>query len=201
MPVEVVFTERESLLTADRARNYGRLQERVAGASGQAVEVGHYEQVDPRRLAEAASIVLSGSSAPWSAHDQAELEELGQAVRAAGRPVLGICAGMQLLALFAGGKLGPSRTGEHGFLPITIHDRSDLLRGLPAEVVVFQDHDDEVTELPTEFRLLASSAECSVQAFADPDRRWWGTQFHPEEFEPDHPAGEHVLRTFFTLAA
>jgi hypothetical protein len=28
-----------------------------------------------------------------------------------------------------------------------------------------------------------------------------GTQFHPEVSEPDHPAGEHVLRNCFELAA
>jgi GMP synthase (glutamine-hydrolysing) len=108
---------------------------------------------------------------------------------------------MQLQAVFAGGAIGPSRTGEHGYLPIRVHDRSDLLRGLPFEAVVFHDHDDEVVALPDGFRVLASSAECAVQAIADPARRWWGTQFHPEEFRPTDPAGEQILRTFFALAA
>ena len=201
MTVAVVLTERKSLLTEGRAQNYERLQERVALASGDFVEVAHYEDVEPAQLQLASSVVLSGSSAPWSAHDPAELERLGEAVRAAGRPVLGICAGMQLQVVFAGGTIGPSRTGEHGYLPIRIHDRSDLLRGLPREAVVFHDHDDEVVALPDGFRVLASSADCAVQAIADPARRWWGTQFHPEEFRPEDPAGEQILRTFFALAA
>ena len=108
---------------------------------------------------------------------------------------------MQLQALFAGGAIGPSPAGEHGFLPIRIHDQSDLLRGLPDEAVVYQDHDDELTTLPDGFRVLASSADCAVQAIADPSRRWWGTQFHPEEFRTESPAGEQILRTFFALAA
>jgi GMP synthase (glutamine-hydrolysing) len=54
--------------------------------------------------------------------------------------------------------------------------------------------------LPEGFRALASSPACSIQAVADPERRWWGTQFHPEEFRTEHPAGESVLRTFFELA-
>ena len=201
MAVELVFTERKSQLTAARARNYARLQERLAAASGQAVDAAHYEELDPVRLGQASSIVLSGSSAPWSDHDPAELARLGEAVRAAGRPLLGICAGMQLQALFAGSKVGPAPIRELGFLPIRVHDHSDLLRGLASEVVVFQDHADEVSELPASFRVLASSAACAVQAIADSERRWWGTQFHPEEFESDYPAGELVLRAFFTLAA
>ncbi len=201
MAVAVVLTERKDDLTESRARNYERLRERIAIASGDTVEVAYYEDLDPERLRHASSVVLSGSSAPWSAHDPGELERLGEAVRSAGRPVLGICAGMQLQAVFAGGTIGPSRTGEHGYLPIQVHDRSDLLRELPREAVVFQDHDDEVVRLPAGFRVLASSAACSVQAIADPERRWWGTQFHPEEYRPDDAAGEQVLRTFFALAA
>ena len=201
MALAVVLTERKDDLTETRARNYERLCERVAIASGDTVEVAYYEDLDPERLRHASSVVLSGSSAPWSAHDPGELERLGEAVRSAGRPVLGICAGMQLQAVFAGGTIGPSRTGEHGYLPIQVYDRSELLRELPREAVVFQDHDDEVVRLPAGFRVLASSAACSVQAIADPERRWWGTQFHPEEFRPEDRAGEQVLRTFFALAA
>ncbi len=201
MAVAVVLTERMSLLTDARARNYERLRECVAAASGDAVEVAHYEEIDPEWLRRASSVVLSGSSAPWSAHDPAELDRLGDAVLAAGRPVLGICAGMQLLAVFAGGSIGRSRTGEHGYLPIRIHDRADLLHGLPSKAVVFHDHDDEVVDLPEGFRVLASSAGCAVQAIADPARRWWGTQFHPEEYRSEDPAGEQILRTFFALAA
>jgi GMP synthase (glutamine-hydrolysing) len=199
--IAVILTERKSLLTEARSRNYERLRERIAVTSDETVEVAHYEDVETAQLRRASSVVLSGSSAPWSAHDSGELERLGDAVRSAGRPVLGICAGMQLQAVFAGGTIGRSRTGEHGYLPIRVHDRSDLLRGLPHEAVVFHDHDDEVVVVPAGFRVLASSADCAVQAIADPVRRWWGTQFHPEEFRPEDPAGERVLRTFFALAA
>lgn len=200
MAVELVLTERRSELTESRARNYERLHERLTRASGSTVEVTHYEEVEPARLARADAIVLSGSSAPWAAHDPADLARLGKAVRAADRPVLGICAGMQLQAVFAGGEIGPSKTPERGFLPVEILDGDGLLRDLPREIVVFQDHGDEISALPTGFRVLASSPHCDVQAIADTERRWWGTQFHPEESSLEHPAGERVLRNFFTLA-
>jgi GMP synthase (glutamine-hydrolysing) len=198
--VELVLTERRSELSESRARNYERLRARLGEAAGRPVAAAHYEDVDGWRLARASAVVLSGSSAPWSVHEPAELERLGDAVRASGRPVLGICAGLQLQTLLAGGSIAPAAAPERGFKPVEVHDRSDLLRGLPPEIVVFHDHVDEVTALPDGFRLLASSAACAVQAFADPERRWWGTQFHPEEFDVEHPAGEQILRTFFELA-
>jgi GMP synthase-like glutamine amidotransferase len=53
---------------------------------------------------------------------------------------------------------------------------------------------------PTTFASSARSNECGVEAVAAPERGWWGTQFHPEEFDPEHPAGERVLQNFFELA-
>ena len=199
--VELVFTERRSELDESRAQNFERLRERLGvAAGGQAVEVAHYEAVDPQRLARATSIVLSGSSTPWVFRDPTELDRLGEAVVAAGRPVLGICAGMQLQVRYCGGEHRPSPTPEHGFLPIQVHDSGDMFRGIRGEAVVFHDHDEEITTLPADFRVLASSPACAIQAIADPERRWWGTQFHPEEFRPEHPDGEQILRNFFLLA-
>jgi GMP synthase (glutamine-hydrolysing) len=201
MTVEIVFTERRADLSEPRARNFERLREHVAAASGDAVDVAHYEDVDAARLARANAIVLSGSTAAWSERNPAELARLGAAVRDAGRPVLGICAGMQLQALFAGGALAPAAKAEHGFLPIAVEDARDLLRDLPDKVVVFQDHTDEITLLPEGFRVLASSDACRIQAIGDAERRWWGTQFHPEESTTDHPAGRQVLATFFSVVS
>jgi len=197
--VELVYTERRSDLTEERARNLARLHEQVVAASGADVSTMHYEEVDAARLARAGAVVLSGSTAAWASRDRAELEALGEAVLAGDRPVFGICAGMQLMAVFAGGRHEPSRA-EHGFLPIEVHDSSDLLRGLPADAVVFHDHSEEITVLPEGFRVLASSPACAVQAFAVPERRWWGTQFHPEEWTEEHPDSARVLANFFELA-
>jgi GMP synthase (glutamine-hydrolysing) len=198
--IELVYTERRSDLDDARARNLARLvRELEAAADGATVATAHYEEVDAARLARASVIVLSGSSAPWAIRDPDELERLGEAVLASGRPVLGICAGMQLQALFAGGRLARAARPERGFLPIEVVDGEDLLAGLPDETVVFHDHTDEIVELPDGFRVLARSSACGVQAIAAPARRWWGTQFHPEEWTEAHPAGARVLRNFFAL--
>jgi GMP synthase-like glutamine amidotransferase len=200
MTVELVFTERRCDLTESRARNLARLRDRLVEASGEEVATSHYEEVDAARIARASAVVLSGSTAPWADRDEGELDRLGEVVVASARPVLGICAGMQLQARFAGGSIGRSRRAEHGFLPITVIHESDLLRGFPQVAVVFQDHSDEITRVPEGFRVLAESPDCGVQSISCPDRQWWGTQFHPEEWSAEHPDGGSVLRTFFALA-
>jgi GMP synthase (glutamine-hydrolysing) len=155
-------------------------------------------------LASANAVVLSGSSAPWREHDPDALERLGETLAASDRPVLGICAGHQLLAMAAGGEVRPmaERGGaaERGYAEVEVLDGSDLLRGLPARTTVFHDHTDEIVSLPNGFRVLARSARSPVQAIAERERRWWGTQFHPERASPTHPHGEQVLRNFFALA-
>jgi GMP synthase-like glutamine amidotransferase len=199
--VELVFTERRDEVASERARNFERLLEQVVDASGLRVQVAHYERVDPRRLANADAIVLSGSTAAWATRGLADVARLGAAVLAAQRPVLGICAGMQLLTCFAGGSIALGVSVEHGFLPVRIDDRAGLLRDLPDPAVVFHDHTDAIVDLAPGFEVLARSEACAVQAFADPARRWYGTQFHPEESTVEHPDGRAVLGRFFELAA
>jgi GMP synthase (glutamine-hydrolysing) len=118
--------------------------------------------------------------------------------------VFGICAGMQLLAEWAGAEVRPLAErgvrAERGFLTVEVLDDADLLAGLPATVTVFQDHEDEVADLPNGFRLLARSDAVPLQAFADDERRWWGTQFHPEWSDDTHRDGNRVLENFFALA-
>jgi GMP synthase-like glutamine amidotransferase len=200
MRVDLVITEHPSFLDVERAAGYEEIRGLLAALAGRPVDAVHY--LDARSLGPG-PVVLSGAKAPWSAHDPVMLERLGDRVRAARAPVLGICAGMQLLARFAGGRIEtmvPPEREELGYGPLDVLDASDLLAELPARATVFHDHRDEITSVPRGFRVLASTSACGVQAVAVPERRWWGTQFHPECFDDEHPDGERVLRNFFELA-
>jgi GMP synthase (glutamine-hydrolysing) len=194
-----IDTEHPSAFGVGPARWRGRLRRRLETASGSPVEVVHY--LDARDLSEAQAIVLSGSSAPWAAHDPAALDRLGELVISSGRPALGICAGMQLLGRFAGGRIDHSAEPEIGELEVEVLERDGLLRDVGERPRVFQYHTDELTGLPGGFRLLATTDRCRIQALASEERGWWGTQFHPESYRSANPAGARILRTFFELAA
>ena len=200
LPIRVVLvvTEHASALSHERKRHYERIRRRLEDVSGGDVESTHY--LDVRDLRGAAA-VLRGSFASCSSHDRDALGRLGDRAGKSDGPVLGICAGMQLQAMFAGGAVGRARRPPAtGYGPVDVLDDTDLLRRLPARVTVYKHHTDEIIERPEGFRVLASSSECAIEAIACPDRLWWGTQFHPEEFRPEHRAGERVLRNFFELA-
>ena len=198
MSVAFVITEQSGALP-ERRGHYEQVRGRLEQVAGTRVVTSQYEEIVSLDGADA--VVLSGSFAPWASHRPAALERLGEIVRAYEGPVLGICAGMQLQARFAGGTTRHSPGGpERGFTAVEIVEAEGLLEGLPPRIDVYQNHGDEIAALPDDFRVLARSPACAVEAIAHRERRWWGTQFHPEAFDDDHPAGEQILHNFFELA-
>ena len=198
MNVLFVVTEQSRYLNVERKRGYERAAQVLRELAGAPPTLVHY--ADPDAFQQSDAIVLSGSGAPWAEHEEDDLQRLRDFAAGCGRPVLGICAGMQLLAQCAGGSLDHAEESERGFLPIEIADDDGLLSGLPERVTVYQNHTDEITSLPEGFRVLASSPQCRIQALTADDLGFWGTQFHPERATDAHPAGLVVLRNFFALA-
>lgn len=142
-----------------------RIPESLDGFSGLVVMGGPQSAADPEVR-------------PWLG----ERALIASAV-AEGVPFLGICLGAQLLAVACGGSVEPmDGRGERGVLAIDLRPgaATDLwLGGLPARIKVVQWHGDQVTSLPEDSVLLASSSACQHQAFRVGERAW-GLQFHPE---------------------
>jgi GMP synthase (glutamine-hydrolysing) len=196
--LQLVLTEHPPAVTRALAREYEGLRRLLARLAGAPVRATAYTELD--NLGGAQAMVLSGSYAPWAAHEPRALARLGDVVRGYDGPVLGICAGMQLQVAFAGGAVAHRDRPRVGFARVEVLDNRDLLRDVGPAPTAYEHHTDEAVELPDELRVLARSEECAVEAIAAPERRWWGTQFHPERFTREHPAGEAVLRAFFALS-
>ena len=199
MNILFVATEHDRYLNAARRQRYERAAQVFRELAGVPPTLVHYTDRD-LYPPHADAIVLSGSDAPWAEHNDGDLQQLRDFVAGCGRPVLGICAGMQLLAQCAGGAVDHAAESERGFLPIDVHDQDGLLHSLPERVTVYQSHTDEITVLPEHFRVLASSPESRIQAIAADSLGFWGTQFHPERATDEHPYGLVVLQNFLALA-
>ena len=133
-------------------------------------------------ITDADTLILLGGS--MSANDNLwfldrEIECIKAAVQA-GKPVLGICLGAQLIAKALGAKVYPNRRKEIGWAPVTFTGAAQedpLFHGHGSEVI-FHWH-GETFDLPEGAELLASSAGCRHQAFRFGDRVY-GLQFHLE---------------------
>jgi len=109
-------------------------------------------------------------------------------------PVLGICYGLQVLALDLGGEVQASPSREFGYARLKIiNPNSPLLKDLPAEMDVWMSHGDNVTSVPTGFQVTALTDD-ALNAIENPSRGIFGVQFHPEVAHT--PLGAQVLRNF-----
>jgi GMP synthase (glutamine-hydrolysing) len=137
-------------------------------------------------------IILSGS--PASVHDpQAPFSD--PALFTLGVPILGICYGMQLMSLQLGGTVEKADRREYGPATIDLEHHGELFRDLESQGVrVWMSHGDRILGLPRGFSALACSENSPVAAMADPDRRFYGVQFHPEVVHT--PCGRTVLENF-----
>jgi GMP synthase (glutamine-hydrolysing) len=142
--------------------------------------------------------ILSGG--PSSVYD-AGAPQLPGYVLAAGRPVLGICYGMQLLAQALGGHVGASDRREYGraeVRPVQKAREGELptsdFRLPTSSFMAWMSHGDKVDRLPPGFALAAESDNCAIAAMVDEARKLYGIQFHPEVNHTEH--GRDVLRSF-----
>ena len=111
-----------------------------------------------------------------------------------GIPVLGICYGMQLLALKLGGRVEGAEVGEFGRSQLTVSEQGRLLAGTPDQQSCWMSHRDTVFAPPPGFTALAASTESPVAAFESIGRAVYGIQFHPEVVHT--PYGNQVLPNF-----
>ncbi len=129
-------------------------------------------------------IILSGSHA--SVHDDAT-DRAPQSVFELGVPVLGICYGMQTMALQLGGQIEGGLKREFGYVEAQTVGQSSLLGGISDfkngdtdMLKVWMSHGDKVTVLPPGFSVMAASDSCPIAGMADEARKFYGLQFHPE---------------------
>jgi len=138
-------------------------------------------------------VILSGGPASVYADGAPPLE---RELLELGIPVLGICYGMQLLALALGGRVQGAEVGEFGRSQLSVGVSGRLLAHTPEEQTCWMSHRDTVFDAPPGFTALASSTASPVAAFESLERQIYGIQFHPEVVHT--PYGHQVLQNFLT---
>lgn len=99
-------------------------------------------------------------------------------------PALGVCLGMQLMALHAGGSLNqhlPDNTKTHAD---HMHDRAHAIQpiaGAPISPGTVTSHHHQAVRDPGSLRVIARAHDGVIEAVDDPTRPFYlGVQWHPE---------------------
>ena len=137
-------------------------------------------------------IILSGG--PASAY-ASKSPQPDPALFKLGVPILGICYGLQLIALYQGGKVERCEKREYGKGALRVTDRAcHLFKTLPRTLQVWNSHGDKITRLPRGFRTVAVTDNSDHAAIEHRQRRIFGLQFHPEVVHT--PRGQELLGNF-----
>ncbi|MBU2560684.1 MAG: glutamine-hydrolyzing GMP synthase [Nanoarchaeota archaeon] len=185
---------KETVAILDAGAQYGKvIDRRVRELS---VETHILPMSTPAsQLSEYAAIIISGG--PQSVYD-AEAPEFDPRIFELGRPMLGICYGMQLINYALGGTVERKSRREDGPCTIEVSDASALFSGLDTRQTVLMSHGDSIGGLAAGFRATANSNGL-VAAIEDPARRMYGLQFHPEVDLTEH--GKQMLHNFLYSVA
>ena len=117
-------------------------------------------------------------------------------------PLLGICYGMQAMALHMGGEVKASSFREFGHAKLNFKTECDLFKSIEgknniageAVLDVWMSHGDTVTQLPPGFEIMCATTNAPIAGIVHKDKKFFGLQFHPEVTHT--PEGLNILRRF-----
>ncbi|MFO7872034.1 MAG: GMP synthase subunit A [Candidatus Undinarchaeales archaeon] len=129
---------------------------------------------------EADSLVFSGSGSLVGQGEEAGMGSCSKYLEKFDGPILGMCAGHQLIAKKFGGKVRAAEKPEFGKTEIIIDKENDIFKGLPEKQTVWNSHNDEIEEISDKLEVLAHSNDCKFEAVKHTEKPIYGVQFHPE---------------------
>ncbi len=115
-------------------------------------------------------------------------------------PILGICFGHQILSKLNGGRVRQSKHREFGLANI-FKKRDSLLTknfyGVKKTKEVWMSHADQVSKLPKNFQVIASSTNSKYAIVENKLKKYYGVQFHPEVTHTEN--GKKLISNFVFL--
>ena len=115
-------------------------------------------------------------------------------------PILGICFGHQILSKLNGGKVKQSKHREFGLANIFKKNSSLLTSNFFKKSntkKVWMSHADQVSKIPKNFKVVASSTNSKYAIVEDKIKKFYGVQFHPEVTHTED--GKKLISNFVFL--
>jgi len=115
-------------------------------------------------------------------------------------PILGICFGHQILSKLNGGRVKQSKHREFGLANIYKKNESLLTKNFfnnQKSKKVWMSHADQVSKLPKNFKVIASSTNSKFAIVENKSKKFYGIQFHPEVTHTEN--GKKLISNFIFL--
>lgn len=135
-------------------------------------------QISKNRLFSLSPEALIFSGSPYSCYEKGA-PRVDKKIYDLGLPILGICYGQQLMAYQLGGKVSSHSKKEFGKENLKT-TTSPLFGNLSATQTVWFSHGDQVDKLPLGFKSIGSTISAKIASMENPERKFYGVQFHPE---------------------
>ena len=183
----VDFGSQFTQLIARRVRELGIFSEIVSHKKIKSKKINHTIK----------GIILSGG--PLNVY-QINKYSFDKKIIQKGVPVLGICFGHQIISKLNGGKVKQSKHREFGLANITKKNNSLLIKNLfkkKKSIKVWMSHADQVSKLPKNFKVIASSQNSKFAVVENRFKNYYGVQFHPEVTHTEN--GKKLISNFIFL--
>ena len=152
----------------------------------------YYTKAEDIKKKNPKGIILSGGPSSVYAKDAYEVDK---AVYDMGLPILGICYGMQRIAVDFGGSVIRSDHHEYGKAELHIvKPDNPIFKDCEDNRIVWMSHSDRVETLPEGFEVIAISDNSPYAAIANMEKKVFAFQFHPEVNHSEE--GYLMLRNF-----
>lgn len=194
---------RPDVVVVDHHDSYTQnLAHLVAEVTGELPRVVQHDAVTAAEVLAHSHVVLSpGPGSPVHPRDFAVGREV---LRAATRPVLGVCLGLQGLVVTYGGRVG-RRTPAHGDVAAIAHDGRGVFAGLPQGFAAVRYHSLAALEVPDCLEVTATCAgepggpdgEAVVMGVRHRNLPLEAVQFHPESVLSEH--GAQMVARFLAM--
>lgn len=183
----------EYVLILDFGGQYNQLIARRVRECNVYCEVKPYNMpIDEIRRLNPKGIIFTGG--PNSVYDE-KSPHISKEIFELGVPVLGICYGCQIMAYTLGGTVSSANSkSEYGKTEVAVDEASKLFKGIVKKQICWMSHTDYVTEVPSGFKVTASSATCPTAAMECEEKKFYAVQFHPEVNHTQN--GKDMLRNF-----
>ncbi|KTD08115.1 glutamine-hydrolyzing GMP synthase [Legionella jamestowniensis] len=178
--------KRKPLVILDFGSQYTQLIARRVREMGVYCEIHPYNlDVERLKTINPCGVILSGGPSTVTLDINPRAPEW---LFSSGIPLLGICYGMQTMAVQLGGQVQSSDLREFGYAELRLHGHSELLENIEdrtteegtALLDVWMSHGDKVAQLPPDFEVICETRNAPIAGMAHKSKPWYGLQFHPE---------------------